>query len=240
VWVRTCTWSRITPEIRGRDLEPGCGLRELDRIVYGSIYPVFRIVGRGVLILHHTQCDACWTRVSPLAISPFIRLELAMASALVTRASRGVGRGVAIEPAAHGFHVFAIHCTYPVRPLLGQRHGTAVPANRRTRRRAGRCGQLRLGGYEKMVEDGQFTWNLPFWKQPRHGWNSMMEAGVRFAFVTSAHAAGQMVARRRVSSSISASGRPGSISVIQSTGSLRPRLTRCRRIWLMNFERAVL
>jgi NAD(P)-dependent dehydrogenase (short-subunit alcohol dehydrogenase family) len=48
-----------------------------------------------------------------------------------------------------------------------------------------------------MVEDGQFTWNLPFWEQPIHRWTSMMDAGVRAAFFTSAHAAKQMAARRR-------------------------------------------
>ena len=51
------------------------------------------------------------------------------------------------------------------------------------------------GGYEKMVEDGQFTWNLPFWKQPIHRWTSMMDAGVRAAFFVSAHAAKQMSVR---------------------------------------------
>jgi len=51
------------------------------------------------------------------------------------------------------------------------------------------------GGYERMVEDGQFTWGLPFWKQPAHRWTSMMDAGVRAAFVASAHAAPEMIAR---------------------------------------------
>jgi NAD(P)-dependent dehydrogenase (short-subunit alcohol dehydrogenase family) len=51
------------------------------------------------------------------------------------------------------------------------------------------------GGYERMVEDGQFTWGLPFWQQPAHRWLSMMDAGVRSAFVASAHAAPTMIAR---------------------------------------------
>lgn len=53
------------------------------------------------------------------------------------------------------------------------------------------------GGYEQMVEDGQFTWNLPFWQQPIHRWSSMMDAGVRAAFFTSAYAAKQMAAQGR-------------------------------------------
>jgi dehydrogenase/reductase SDR family protein 1 len=42
------------------------------------------------------------------------------------------------------------------------------------------------GSYERMVEDGQFTWGLPFWQQPSHGWSSMMDAGVRSAFFAAA------------------------------------------------------
>jgi NAD(P)-dependent dehydrogenase (short-subunit alcohol dehydrogenase family) len=52
------------------------------------------------------------------------------------------------------------------------------------------------GGYERMVEDGQFTWGLPFWRQPAHRWSSMMDAGVRAAFFASAQAARMMVTRR--------------------------------------------
>jgi NAD(P)-dependent dehydrogenase (short-subunit alcohol dehydrogenase family) len=52
------------------------------------------------------------------------------------------------------------------------------------------------GGYERMVEDGQFTWGLPFWKQPMHRWANMMDAGVRAAFVCSSHAARMMTPQR--------------------------------------------
>jgi NAD(P)-dependent dehydrogenase (short-subunit alcohol dehydrogenase family) len=53
------------------------------------------------------------------------------------------------------------------------------------------------GGYEQMIEAGQFTWNSPFWQQPMHRWSSMMEAGVRAAFVASSNAARLMLPRRR-------------------------------------------
>jgi NAD(P)-dependent dehydrogenase (short-subunit alcohol dehydrogenase family) len=53
------------------------------------------------------------------------------------------------------------------------------------------------GGYERMVEDGDFTWGLPFWDQPLHRWTSMMDAGVRAAFVASQHAARRMVPAKR-------------------------------------------
>ena len=49
------------------------------------------------------------------------------------------------------------------------------------------------GGYERMMEQGQFTWALPFWEQPPHRWTSMLDAGVRAAFVASSQAAKIMV-----------------------------------------------
>jgi dehydrogenase/reductase SDR family protein 1 len=53
------------------------------------------------------------------------------------------------------------------------------------------------GGYERMVENGAFTWAAPFWEQPLHRWTSMMDAGVRAAFVVSSHAVRMMVPQRR-------------------------------------------
>ena len=52
------------------------------------------------------------------------------------------------------------------------------------------------GGYERMVEDGKFTWGLPFWEQPNHRWSGMMEAGVRAAFACSSRAATMMLPQR--------------------------------------------
>ena len=52
------------------------------------------------------------------------------------------------------------------------------------------------GGYERMVEDGTFTWPAPFWEQPVWRWDAMMVAGVRAAFLTSQHAARLMVPAR--------------------------------------------
>ena len=52
------------------------------------------------------------------------------------------------------------------------------------------------GGYEQMVEDGRFTWASPFWEQPSHRWTSMMDAGMRAAWVASSHAARLMLPRR--------------------------------------------
>jgi NAD(P)-dependent dehydrogenase (short-subunit alcohol dehydrogenase family) len=53
------------------------------------------------------------------------------------------------------------------------------------------------GGYERMSENGQFTWAVPFWEQPAHRWSSMMDAGVRAAFLAASHAARSMVRQRK-------------------------------------------
>jgi len=53
------------------------------------------------------------------------------------------------------------------------------------------------GGYERMVEDGRFTWPAPFQEQPTWRWDAMFSAGVRAAFVASQHAARLMIPARR-------------------------------------------
>ena len=53
------------------------------------------------------------------------------------------------------------------------------------------------GGYEHMMEDGKFTWGLPFWERPKHRWTSMMDAGVGAAFACSTRAARIMVPQGR-------------------------------------------
>jgi NAD(P)-dependent dehydrogenase (short-subunit alcohol dehydrogenase family) len=52
------------------------------------------------------------------------------------------------------------------------------------------------GGYENMVENGEFTWTQPFWKQPVWRWDAMFSAGVRAYYVASAHAARLMVTQQ--------------------------------------------
>src|SRR5262245_35495353 len=53
------------------------------------------------------------------------------------------------------------------------------------------------GGYERMVEDGKFTYIAPFWEQPAWRWDAMVTTGVRGAFVASQHAARMMVTAKR-------------------------------------------
>ena len=52
------------------------------------------------------------------------------------------------------------------------------------------------GGYERMVEDGEFTWERPFWEQPLWRWDAMFDAGARAHFSASRLGARLMVAQR--------------------------------------------
>ncbi len=128
--------------------------------------------------------------------------------ALVTGATRGVGRGVATALAAAGFHVFATGRSIDSANLPDAvvrlrcdhtRDDDTAAVFARVAAETGRLDVLvnnAWGGYERMVEDGQFTWMLPFWEQPSHRWTSMMDAGVRAAFVASSYAARVMVTQR--------------------------------------------
>lgn len=133
-----------------------------------------------------------------------------MPVALVTGASRGVGRGVALALADAGYTVFATGrsiATASLPPSV-----TRIPCDHLDdtqtaatfARVAAECSGLDVlvnsawGGYEKMVDArGQFTWTVPFWEQPLERWTAMMDAGVRAAYVASAHAARLMVPKRR-------------------------------------------
>jgi dehydrogenase/reductase SDR family protein 1 len=127
-----------------------------------------------------------------------------MPIALVTGASRGVGRGVAISLAEAGYTVFATGRTIDTADLPNaiirvrcdhlKDHETAAVFERITNG-LDLLVNSAWGGYERMSEDGEFTWPLPFWKQPLHRWTGMLDAGVRAAFVVSAHAARIMVPR---------------------------------------------
>lgn len=129
--------------------------------------------------------------------------------ALVTGASRGVGRGVALALADAGAKVFATGRTIR-NATLGDRivpvtcdHTDDDAVEGVFRLIAQESGRLDIlvnvawGGYERMVEDGRFTWGAPFWEQPLWRWDAMMTAGVRAAFVASQHAARLMVPARR-------------------------------------------
>jgi len=129
-----------------------------------------------------------------------------MPTALVTGASRGVGRGAAIGLAECGFKVFATGRTVANANLPGA--VSRVPCDHlRDEQTAAVFEQVAggldvlvnasWGGYERMIENGQFTWPAPFWEQPEHRWTGMMDAGVRAAFVAASHAARIMIPQKR-------------------------------------------
>ncbi len=125
--------------------------------------------------------------------------------ALVTGASRGIGRGVAAELCRLGATVFATGRTIDgadlpddvVKIRCDHADDDAVAAAfRRITEQSGRLDVLvhsAWGGYERMVENGAFTWPAPFWEQPLWRWHAMVDVGVRGGFVASQHAARLMV-----------------------------------------------
>jgi NAD(P)-dependent dehydrogenase (short-subunit alcohol dehydrogenase family) len=130
--------------------------------------------------------------------------------AVVTGGTKGVGRGVARELARYGARVFVTGRSAPDRERLDDqvmaircdhRQDSQVDAAfNLVVREAGTIDILVnnvWGGYDRMVEDGTFTWPRPFWEQPLWRWDEMFAAGVRAHYQASQLAAPSMVARRR-------------------------------------------
>ena len=131
-----------------------------------------------------------------------------MPVALVTGASRGVGRGVATALHDAGYRVFATGRTIETIPPSDLPAGITRIRCDHTNDDETAAVFARIaesspvidvvvnnswGGYERMVDGGQFTWVLPFWQQPAHRWSSMMDAGVRAAWTVSSHAVPMML-----------------------------------------------
>ena len=116
-----------------------------------------------------------------------------------------MGRGAAIGLANSGFEVWATGRSIANADLPPTIHRIVCDHthDEQTIAAVAQIQQLDLlvnsswGGYERMMENGQFTWGLPFWEQPDHRWPSMMHAGVQAAFVASVRAARTMVPRKQ-------------------------------------------
>jgi len=129
--------------------------------------------------------------------------------AVVTGATRGVGKGVVDELSTAGAIVYATGRTITKQSFTGKEGVIAVPCDhtndaeveavfQQVNNEQGRLDILVnnvWGGYENMTENGEFTWGLPFWKQPIWRWDAMFAAGVRASYVASSHATRMMVER---------------------------------------------
>ena len=131
--------------------------------------------------------------------------------AIVTGASRGVGKGVALVLTEAGATVYATGRSVALDDVGGA-GGRVVSVRcdhtvdrevegvfRRVVDEQGRLDVLvnnAWGGYERMVEDGEFTWGRPFWQQPLWRWEAMFQAGVRAHYVASVYAARALVAQQ--------------------------------------------
>jgi len=135
--------------------------------------------------------------------------------AVVTGATRGVGRGVARELARHGARVFVTgrsasdrrpeDMVDQVEQIAAVRcdHGVDADVDTAFQQIIGAAGRVDIlvnnvwGGYERMIENGVFTWSKPFWEQPLWRWDAMFAAGVRAHYRASQLAAPTMIAQRR-------------------------------------------
>jgi NAD(P)-dependent dehydrogenase (short-subunit alcohol dehydrogenase family) len=139
---------------------------------------------------------------------PSVPESSARAVALVTGGSRGVGRGIAAALAQAGMSVYATGRSVADADLpqgvarVACDHRDDAQVADVFARIGDERGGLHLlvnnawGGYEGMVEGGEFTWPKPFWLQPRWRWEAMMTVGVRGAFVASQMAAQLMIPAR--------------------------------------------
>jgi NAD(P)-dependent dehydrogenase (short-subunit alcohol dehydrogenase family) len=129
--------------------------------------------------------------------------------AVVTGGTFGVGRGIASALAHEGARVFVTGRS--AREGATDDHVTGIRCDHRLDaevtdafdRVARETQGIDIlvnnvwGGYERMVEDGAFTWGKPFWEQPIWRWDAMFSAGVRAHYFASQLAARMMVASRR-------------------------------------------
>ena len=129
--------------------------------------------------------------------------------AVVTGATYGVGRGIARALAHEGARVYITGRSTPEGPaedgITGLRCDhredadvvTAFARIVQERRGIDILVNNVWGGYERMIDQGAFTWAKPFWEQPVWRWDAMFSAGVRAHYRASQLAAPSMIAKQR-------------------------------------------
>ena len=130
--------------------------------------------------------------------------------AIVTGGTKGVGRGVARELARQGARVVVTGRSVPDHepfdePITAIRcdHRVDEDVSALFARVAEESETIDIlvnsvwGGYENMIENGEFTWPKPFWDQPLWRWDAMLGGGVRAGYRASQLAAPTMVRHRR-------------------------------------------
>ncbi len=129
--------------------------------------------------------------------------------AVITGATRGVGNGVARALAREGARVYITGRSAPdgapedgiISIRCDHREETDVLAAfaRITRETQGVDILVNnvWGGYDRMIDNGVFTWSKPFWEQPVWRWDAMFSAGVRAHYRASQLAAPSMIAKGR-------------------------------------------
>jgi dehydrogenase/reductase SDR family protein 1 len=131
-------------------------------------------------------------------------------AAWVTGGSRGIGKGVARELARAGAQVYVTGRTAADLQAVGE-GAVGIPCDHRVdeqvvaafARISGEAAGVDIlvnnvwGGYERMMEDNEFTWPKPFWEQPLWRWDAMFAAGVRAHYQASQLAAPTMIERGR-------------------------------------------
>ena len=146
--------------------------------------------------------------------------------AVVTGASRGVGKGVALGLGEAGATVYVTGSTIKDKTDAGKLGGTVSATAAAVTAMGGKGIGIQCdhsddaqteaafqqiakaskkidilvnnawAGYEKMREGSKFTYVKPFWEQPFWRWDAMFIAGVRAAYTGSAHAARLMTKKK--------------------------------------------